>query len=107
MYSVRWYDVDPTLSLAVSLLRNVGKEKQIEAANFIIELSCQKNVSISKNFLSIFAKFDRRWYDNDRTVSKAFEYLKNATDKQKKEIAVELINYLYKVEQTLENRGAS
>ena len=33
----RWYDVDPTVSLAVSLLRNANEQVQLECADFIIE----------------------------------------------------------------------
>lgn len=99
MHSTRWYDVDPTLSLAVSLMRNAEKDKQINAAGFVIESAQKKKIKINQKFLNLFKTFSRRWYDYHKTVSKAFQYLQNATEEQQKEIALELINYLYKIEQ--------
>lgn len=99
MYSARWYDVDPTLSLAISLLRNAQKEVQISAADFIIKNAEKRNIKISSNISRLLETFTRRWYDYHKTVSKAFQYLQNASENDQKEIAVELINYLYKIEQ--------
>ena len=104
MYSARWYDIDPTLSLAISLLRNSQKEVQINAADFIIndfiiKNAEKRNIKISSKLSRIFQTFTRRWYDYHQTVSKAFQYLQNASENEQKEIAVELINYLYKIEQ--------
>ena len=99
MYSARWYDDDPTLSLAISLLRNSKKEIQINAANFIIRNAEKRDIKISSNLSKILKIFTRRWYDYHKTLSMAFQYLQNASENEQKEIAVELINYLYKIEQ--------
>ena len=53
MYSARWYDIDPTLSLAISLLRNSQKEVQINAADFIIKNAEKRNKNILKTFKNI------------------------------------------------------
>ena len=99
MYSARWYDVDPTLSLAISLLRNAQKEVQIDAADFIIKNAKQRNIKIPNDISKILKALTRRWYDHHKTISKAFQYLQNASEQDQKEIAIELINYLYKIEQ--------
>lgn len=36
----------------------------------------------------------RRWYDKNVKVSHAMEYLKKAPDEVRKELALEIINYL-------------
>lgn len=100
MYSARWYDVDPTLSLAVSLLRNSEEKTQINAAEFVIKNAEKRNIKINSHISNIFKTFTRRWYDYHKTVSTAFQYLQNASAQQQKEIAVELIDYLYKIEKS-------
>lgn len=91
----RWYDIDPTVSLAVSLLRNAAEETQAKCADFIIEKAKDSGVMLPGSSLnSAFHYILRRWYDKDKKVSEAFEYLQHAPSEVQKEISLEVINFL-------------
>ena len=44
----RWYDVDPTVSLAVSLIRNTNDKTQLKCADFIIDFAQKNNRNSGK-----------------------------------------------------------
>lgn len=91
----RWYDIDPTVSLSVSLLRNTDEQTQIKCAEFIIDYAKQRNVSLKSSSLNdAFNYILRRWYDKDKKVAEAFEYFQNAPLEIQKEISLEVINFL-------------
>jgi hypothetical protein len=91
----RWYDIDPTVSLAVSLMRNANSETQIKCANFIIEYATEREVTLKGNTLNdAFNYILRRWYDQDKTISEAFEYFEASPLDIQKEISLEVINFL-------------
>ncbi len=88
----RWYDVDPTVSLAVSLIRNSNKTVQNRCAKHIIK-SAENNIHIENTFLDI-AKYFKRWYDEDKELSTAMEFLQAMPDDLRKKIAVEIIDII-------------
>ena len=91
----RWYDVDPTVSLAVSLLRNANEQTQLKCADFIIEYAKDREVTLHSNTLNdAFNYILRRWYDKDEKVAQAFEYFEVSPIEIKKEISLEVINFL-------------
>lgn len=91
----RWYDIDPTVSLAVSLMRNANEQTQLKCANFIIDYAKQKNVELKANTLNdAFNYILRRWYDQDKNISEAFEYFEVSPLEIQKEISLEVINFL-------------
>lgn len=91
----RWYDIDPTVSLAVSLMRNANERTQIRCAEHIIEYAKDKNVTLrSQGLNEAFNYILRRWYDQDKTISEAFEYFEVASPEIQKEISLEVINLL-------------
>lgn len=91
----RWYDIDPTVSLAVSLLRNADEAAQIKCAGFIIDYAKQKDVKLKNNTLNdAFNYILKRWYDNDKKISEAFVYFEVSPIEIQKEIALEIINLL-------------
>lgn len=91
----RWYDEDPTVSLAVSLLEKAEKSKQLECAEFIKQKSHGFNIYIEANKLEdAFVYFCKRWYDEDKEISDAFEYLKLMSFDLRKETALEIIQKL-------------
>jgi len=96
----RWYDVDPTVSLAVSLMRNSSEQIQIKCADSIIEYATQRGVTLQSNTLNdAFNYILRRWYDKDEKVSQAFEYFQVAPVEVQKEISLEIISFLQFSEQ--------
>ncbi len=95
----RWYDVDPTVSLAVSLMRNANIMTQYQCADVILKKSKENGVDLADNILTdAFAYVLRRWYDTDQKIAEAFEYLKCLPENIQKEVALEIINLLQEAE---------
>ena len=91
----RWYDIDPTVSLSVSLMRNANEETQLKCAEFIIEYAKQRSVLLQNNSLNdAFNYILRRWYDKDKHISEAFEYFQASPPEIQKEISIEVISFL-------------
>ena len=95
----RWYDVDPTISLAVSLMRNANIMTQYDCADLILKISKENGVDLSANILTdAFTYVLRRWYDTDQKIAEAFEYLKCLPLELQKETALQIINLLREAE---------
>lgn len=94
----RWYDKEPTLSLAVSLMKNESVNIQVACAQLITEKAKNLGIIRQNNLLDAFNYVVLRWYENDERISEAFEYLKAASDEVRREIAIEVIEYLQKIE---------
>ena len=95
----RWYDVDPTVSLAVSLMRNANIMTQYKCADYIVSKSKERGIDLSENILTdAFNYVLRRWYDTDQKIAEAFEYLKLMPLELQKELSLELINLLQEEE---------
>ena len=94
----RWYDKEPTLSLAVSLMKNESVNIQVACAQLITEKAKNLGVIRQNNLLDAFNYVVLRWYETDERISEAFEYLKAASDEVRREIAMEVIKYLQKIE---------
>lgn len=97
-YNQRWYDLDPTMSLAVNLMREAEADNQTECAKLIIKKARDFNISIPKNKLEeAFNYFCKRWYDKDRELADAFQYLKIMPFELQKEVSLEIIEKLEQV----------
>lgn len=95
MINKRWYDIDPTVSLAVSLMRNANILTQYKCADLIIKTARENGIDLSENSLTeAFSYVLRRWYDTDQKISEAFEYLKLLPLSIQKAVALEIINLL-------------
>ncbi len=95
----RWYDIDPTVSLAVSLMRNANILVQYKCADFIINKSKENGIDLSENILTdAFNYVLRRWYDTDQKIAESFEYLKMMPINIQKEVSLGLINLLQEEE---------
>lgn len=91
----RWYDVDPTISLSVSLLRNANDDIKLKCAEFIIDYTKDRNVTLKSNSLNdAFNYIMKRWYDKDKTMAEAFEYFECSPVDIQKEVALQIINIL-------------
>lgn len=95
----RWYDVDPTVSLAVSLMRNANIMSQYKCADLIVNKSKEQGLDLSENIITdAFNYVLRRWYDTDQKIAEAFEYLKQMPETIQKETAIEVITLLQEEE---------
>jgi len=91
----RWYDIDPTVSLAVSLMRNANIISQYKCADLIISKSKENGIDLSENIITdAFNYVLRRWYDTDQKIAESFEYLKLLPAELQKETALEIIALL-------------
>ncbi|MEI8128625.1 MAG: hypothetical protein WCG95_03305 [bacterium] len=91
----RWYDIDPTVSLAVSLMRNANEQTQVKCADYIIDFAKQRNIVLKSNSLNdAFNYILRRWYDRDEKIAEAFEYFQFSPLEIQKEISLEVISFL-------------
>ena len=95
----RWYDIDPTVSLAVSLMRNANIISQYKCADYIVNKSKENGIDVSENIIAdAFNYVLRRWYDTDQKIAEAFEYLKAMPETLQKEVSLDLISLLQKEE---------
>ena len=95
----RWYDVDPTVSLAVSLMRNADILTQYKCADLIVQKSKENGIDLSENIITdAFNYVLRRWYDTNQKIAEAFEYLKLMPEDIQKETALDIISLLEKEE---------
>lgn len=94
----RWYDKDATVSLAVSLIKNSSPKIQASCADLIISKAQDMGVSLEHGIVDAFNYVMLRWYDTNENLSTAFEYLKKSDDDLKKDIAVQIIEFLEKAE---------
>lgn len=100
MENKRWYDIDPTVSLAVSLMRNANLTMQYKCADYIVNKSKEYGIDLSDNILTdAFNYVLRRWYDTDQKIAESFEYLKLLPDDIQRETAMGLINLLQEEEE--------
>ena len=95
----RWYDIDPTVSLAVSLMRNASILTQYKCADLIVTKSKENGLDVSENIITdAFNYVLRRWYDTDQKIAESFEYLKLMPEDIQKEMALEIIALLQQEE---------
>ncbi len=94
MDNKRWYDKEPTVSLAVSLMQNSKEEVQAECAEFLKNKAQDYGVILNSNLFGAFNYVLHRWYDRSEQISEAFLYLKEADDETRKQIALAVIDFL-------------
>lgn len=87
----RWYDNDPVVKLAVNLMEKSSDAIRDYVADYIIEEAKNSGVSVE---VDKFDCFWRRWQDNNLKYFEAMEYLKIIDYESKKEISMEIINYI-------------
>lgn len=92
---MRWYDLDVTVSKAISMLEKAEENTQINCADYIIDQL--KDIDIPMSLDDQYNYIMRRWYDKNIKVSHAMEYLKNAPVEIRKQLALDIIEYLKQV----------
>lgn len=92
--SKRWYDQDPTVSLAVSILRNAKLDNQLAVADHVLIMG--KDYGISPDMLKSdkLSLLPRRWYDFEEKVYYTLECLRLSSPEVQKKLAIEIINCL-------------
>ena len=93
----RWYDKEPTLSLAISLMHSVKLDDAHRCADLAIEIAMTNGVVLPNDIKNAVQYLMRRWYDKDEILSQAMEYIKNSDEKLRKKIAISMIEFLQNV----------
>lgn len=95
----RWYDLNPTVNLAVKLMETAEAKAQHECACYVIQKAKEYGVRITENDLSeTFNYLFRRWYDKNKHLHDAFEYFKMAPYDVQLGIALDVIDRLQPVD---------
>ncbi|MBR3890325.1 hypothetical protein IKJ53_07405 [bacterium] len=96
-FTQRWYDLEPTLSLAVSMMQDAETDKQKECAQIILQKAKDFGLYIAPNKLEeAFSYFQKRWYDKEKEIADAFQYLKIMPFELQQEVSLEIIANLEK-----------
>lgn len=88
----RWYDIDPTVSCAVMQWEQAEESLQIVCAEYVIDKL--KDVDFKMSLEEQYNYILRRWYDKNVKVSHAMEYLRLAPNDLRRELALDIIEYL-------------
>lgn len=94
---MRWYDLEPDVCIAISMIECAKPEEQIEYAQYIINKIKEKDIEMhyiknaAKNNLS--NKYTR-WYDKNEIISTAFDYLKNTAKNLQIEVSLSVLEYM-------------
>ena len=88
----RWYDVDVTMSRAVSLWEGAEENLQTVCADYVIDKL--KDMDFEMSLDEQYKCIMRRWYDKNIRVSHAMEYLKHAPEEIQRQLALDIIEYI-------------
>ena len=90
----RWYDKDATLSLMVSLIKNTDLNLRLECAKIILDMCKENEIFLDLNFFDNVQYSLKRWYDKEKPLFEAFEYLHAAPEDVRKKIVIDVIDFL-------------
>ncbi len=93
----RWYDLDITVSRAVEMMEKADEDIQVRCAEYIIDQLKDIDFDIQMSLEDQYNYIMRRWYDKNIKVSHAMEYLKNSPVEIRKQLALDIIDYLKQV----------
>ena len=94
---MRWYDLEPDVCMAISMIECAPPDAQVEYAEYIIKLVKEKDKdfdyikNITKTNLS---NRHSRWYDKNEPVSRAFSYLKETTKEIQKDVSLSVLAFM-------------
>ena len=89
----RWYDTEPTLSLAVSMLKNATEEKQDSVCELMKIKFAELGIKPVQKFL-VFKMFDKRWYDEKENLYNLLENIRCCEEADRRKIALIIIDHL-------------
>lgn len=91
---MRWYDIEPDVCMAISMIECAEKKAQVEYAEYIIKLVKEKDSEmnyIKNTTMDNIERKYQRWYDKNETISTAFSYLKGTTKNIQKEVSLSVL----------------
>ncbi len=102
MVKKRWYDSDPTISMAVSLLHNAAQTDQIKTTDYIFKLLEEQGAVEAYNLakpltVTYIFPFARR-EKLEQSTWRLLEILKNLPKDLQVEMALAMIQFIYRLE---------
>jgi len=94
----RWYDIDPALSVAIAEFEKAEDYIQLRCADFIIDKLKDFDFKIEMSLDDQYDYIMRRWYDKNIKVSHAMEYLKNSPEEVRRQLALEILEFIKEYE---------
>jgi len=89
----RWYDENPTVSLAISMLKNATEDNQDSVCEYINK-KFKDIIGVKSEKFVLFKTFNKRWYDSRESVYNLLEDMRCCSDETKREIAIAIIDHL-------------
>ena len=90
----RWYDLDSTVSSAIAQWEKADEEVQIICAEYVIDKLKDMDFDVHMSLEDQYNYIMRRWYDKNIKVSHAMEYLRISPDDIRKELALDIIEFI-------------
>ena len=92
----RWYELSPDVCIVISKIEIAQEFDRLRYAKKILQelyyAGYKPNKEIYRQRLSNYEM--RRWYNNNRTLFMAFEYLKDAGDDLQKSVANNVLQFI-------------
>ena len=89
----RWYDIESTLSLAISMLKNATEDKQNSVCELVKNKFNELGIVKTDKFV-VFKVFDKRWYDEKEEIYNLLETLRCCDEETRRKIALIIIDHL-------------
>ncbi|MFR1672384.1 MAG: hypothetical protein ACLSWI_05505 [Candidatus Gastranaerophilaceae bacterium] len=91
---MRWYDLDSSVCMAISMIELADMSTQVKCAKHIIqrakELDPEMEFIKKVTAVNVSVTNYKRWYDKNETISTAFKYLKELSLDAQKTISNEI-----------------
>ncbi len=92
----RWYELSPDVCIAISKIEMAKEEDRTRYAKVMLkELRLAGYEPNKQIYLDRIRGYKmRRWYDKNRYLFMAFEYLKDSTNEVQSEVACNVLKYI-------------
>lgn len=92
----RWYELLPDVCIVISKVEMAKDFDRVRYAREILkELNLAGYKPNNQIYIQRISSYEmRRWYDNNRTLFMAFEYLKDAEEDVQTSVAQKVLNFM-------------
>jgi len=92
----RWYDLSPDVCITISRIEMADDEDRTRYAKIVLkELQLCGYKPNNEIYMKRVSSYEmKRWYDNNRTLFVAFEYLKDSDNDIQKKVAKNVLKFI-------------
>lgn len=101
MFNKRWYDQNPTLSIAVSLLQNTSLENRMKTVSFMMsyfEDHYPEALVLAESAKSGWLSFIQRRQSMEQNAWQAVETMQFLSEEARRELSLAMIRMIYQLE---------